>query len=207
MAAPKAQTGWSEIFLTTPSAPFIRMPSAILIDGASTPPWEGGDYETWVKHVMTCGQCEERMSDYLENVLSIPERTSVELHFQSCRVCSDLLAGMKIVANLGKTFPVHAAPAWLPARIIANTPVIARESWFDTLRSIGRWIVEPRTAMAIFTATLVLAWMGSIAGISPNWGAIARDPSTIYYQAVRACYRSPLAVRIQSEIEQFMEIS
>jgi len=131
----------------------------------------------------------------------------MEQHLQACRACAELFDGIRDVVASGRTFPVHAAPAWLPARIIANTPVIARESWFDTVRSIGRWIVEPRTAMAIFTATLVLGWMGSIAGISPDWGAIARDPSTIYYQAVRAYYRSGLAVRIQSEIEQFMEIS
>ncbi len=131
----------------------------------------------------------------------------MEQHFRSCRACTDLLAGVQNVMALGSKLPVHAAPLWLPTRIIANTPVITRETWLDTLGSIGRWIVEPRTAIGIFTATLVLGWLGGIAGISPNWGAIARDPSTIYYHAVRAYYRSPLVTRIQSQIEQLMENS
>ena len=156
---------------------------------------------------MNCAHCEERMSDYLENALAAADRASMDLHLQSCRACTELVAGIQDLMALGKRFPVYQPTVWLPARIVANTPVIARESWLDTLASMGRWIIEPRTAMAIFTATMSIGWLGSIAGISPDWGAIVRDPSTIYYQAVGAYYRSPLASRIQSQIEQFMEIS
>ena len=156
---------------------------------------------------MNCQLCEEKLSDFLDNALGISDRESIELHLQSCRACSELLAGMKDVVEWGRSFPVYEAPTWLPARILANTPAIARETWLDTLASIGRWIIEPRTAMSVFTATLVLGWLGSIANISPNWGAIVRDPSTIYYEAVRAYYRSPLGIEIQSRIEQFLENS
>lgn len=168
---------------------------------------------------MNCLRCEERMSDYLENALGAAERGAMELHFESCRACTGLLAGMTEVLAWGKAFPVHEAPHWLPARIIANTPRVARESWLDTVASIGRWIIEPRTAMAVFTATMVLSWMGSLAGISPaNWTAIVRDPAAIYYgaqglvnraydEAVRTYYRSPLVTQIQSRIEQLREIS
>jgi hypothetical protein len=92
-------------------------------------------------------------------------------------------------------------------RIVANTPVITRESWLDTLASIGRWIIEPRIALAIFTSVVVFGWLGNITGISPDWSTVIRDPGAIYYQAVRAAYRSPLVTEIQSRIEQFMEIS
>src|SRR5437762_1419351 len=105
---------------------------------------------------MNCLHCEERMSDYLENTLSAADRGAVDLHLQSCSACSVLLAGMTEVLSWGRAFPVHEAPSWLPVRIIANTPKVARESWVDTIASVGRWIIEPRTAMAVFTATLVL---------------------------------------------------
>ena len=168
--------------------------------------------------VMTCTHCEERMSDYLENTLSAAHRAIVDLHLRSCTACSELLAGMSEVLSWGKTFPVHEAPAWLPMRIIANTPRVARESWLDTITSIWKWIIEPRTAMAVFTATLVLGWMGSLAGISPNWAAVVRDPTGIYYgaqgamnraydEAIRRYYRSPLVSEIQTRIEQLREIS
>ena len=114
---------------------------------------------------------------------------------------------MKEVVAWGKTFPSYEAPSWLPARIVANTPVVTRERWIDTLVSIGRWIIEPRTALAIFTSALVLGWLGGTAGISPDWREVVRDPRVVYYEVVRAAYRSPLVTEIESRIEQLMEIS
>ena len=108
---------------------------------------------------MSCSYCEERISDYLENALSAAERAVVESHLRSCNACSELVVGIKEVVEWGPTFPVYEPPAWLAARILVNTPHVARETWLDTLVSIGRWFVEPRIAMAIFTATLVLGWM------------------------------------------------
>jgi anti-sigma factor RsiW len=156
---------------------------------------------------MNCAQCEERMSDYIENALVPGDRQLLTQHLASCAACTDLLTGMREVVAWGRNFPAYEAPGWLPARIVANTPVIARESWLDTLASIGRWIIEPRTALAIFTSVLVLGWIGGAAGISPDWGTVVRDPRTAYYQVVRAAYRSPLVTEIQSQIEQLMEIS
>ena len=168
--------------------------------------------------LITCTQCEERMSDHLENTLSAAARAAVDLHLHSCTACSELLAGMSEVLAWGRTFPVHEAPAWLPMRIIANTPRVARESWVDTIATVWKWIIEPRTAMAFFTAVLVLGWMGNLAGISPNWNTIVRNPTSIYYgaqgavnraydEAIRRYYRSPLVSEIQTRIEQLREIS
>jgi anti-sigma factor RsiW len=163
---------------------------------------------------MNCTQCEERMSDYLENTISVADRAQIESHFQSCAACSELLAGMREVLAWGESFPVHEAPSWLPLRIVANTPRRVRESWIETIRLAGQWVVQPRMAMVIFTGTLVLGWLGSLAGISPDWAAIVRNPAAVYYQgqatvncmyqgAVRAYYQSPLA----EQIAQLMEIS
>jgi len=167
---------------------------------------------------MNCAQCEERLSDYLENAFGSSERSAIELHLAGCRSCSELLAGMKDVLEWGKAFPVHAAPPWLAARIVANTPRLQRETWLDTLAAMGRWIIEPRTALAVFTATLVIGWMGSLAGISPRWTTFAGNPAAIYYdagdfvnraydRAVRTYYNAPLVTQIQSRIERLMEIS
>ena len=142
----------------------------------------------------------------------------MDTHFQSCAACTELISTMKKVLVWAEDFPGYQAPEWLPARIVANTPRVARERWLDTLLLGWRWLVEPRTAMAVFTAVLVLGWLGGLAGISPNWAAIVRDPSSIYYEgqaaanrvydvAVRAYYRSPLVTEIQDQIEQLREIS
>jgi Putative zinc-finger len=167
---------------------------------------------------MNCKQCEERMSDYLENAISVADRHQFEFHLQSCAACSELLSGMKDVLAWGSSFPIYEAPQWLPSRILANTPRIARESGVETLRLAWRWITQPRTAMAVFTAILVLGWLGNLAGISPDWGAIVRNPTSIYDQgeaavscvyegAVHAYYSSALVTEIEAQIEQLMEIS
>ncbi len=167
---------------------------------------------------MTCTQCEERMSDYLENAIAAEDRGRMELHLRACAACAELLAGMNEVLAWGKEFPVYQAPAWLPTRIIANTPRVERENWGDTILGLWKWIIEPRTAMAVFTATLVLGWMGSLAGASPNWASVVRNPASIYYgaqgavnraydEAIRAYYRSPLVRDIETNIERLREIS
>ena len=167
---------------------------------------------------MNCAHCEQRMSDYLENALSAADRGGMELHLHSCAPCNGLLAGMKEVLVWGKNFPVYEAPAWLSTRILANTPRVARENWFDTVASVWKWVIEPRTAMTVFTATLVLGWLGSLAGISPDWTTVVRDPAAVYYgaqevvnhaydEAIRTYYRSPLVTQIQARIEQLREIS
>jgi len=171
---------------------------------------------------MNCQHCEERMSDYLEKTLTAAEREAIELHLQSCRACNELLAGMTEVLAWGKIFPVYAAPPWLATRIIANTPRVARETWLDTLAAMWKVVTEPRTAMAFFTAVMMIGWMGSWLNISFDPIAVVRNPAVIYYgagdlvnraydQAIRSYYRSPLIMRIQtqigSRIEQLREIS
>jgi predicted anti-sigma-YlaC factor YlaD len=167
---------------------------------------------------MNCAQCESRMSDYLESAVGDADRRLIDAHLHTCSACTELLAGMGEVLAWANSFPVFDAPVWLPMRIVANTPRVARESWLDTLTFMGRWIIEPRTAAALFTAGLVLGWLGNLAGISPDWTAVVRDPAAIYYgaesavnraydEAIRTYYHSPLVTQIQSRIEQFREIS
>jgi predicted anti-sigma-YlaC factor YlaD len=167
---------------------------------------------------MHCAQCEELLSDYLEGRLATQNLADVDVHLESCSACSNLLANMGKVLEWGKRFPVYPVPAWLPARIIANTPRIERERWVDTFAGAWKWIRDPRAAVGLFTATLVLSWMGSLAGISPNWTTVVRNPTSIYYEAqgavnraydeaIRTYYRSPLVTEIRTRIEQLREIS
>jgi len=162
---------------------------------------------------MNCSQCEARMSDYLENALSANERSTMDLHMSSCRCCSELLDGMRDVMLWAKDFPVYDVPAWLPSKILANTPRVARETWLDTLAAAARWFMEPRTAMGLLTAVLMFGWLGSAAGISSvsDVVSIAENPAAAYYSAydaaVRGFFRAPLVTEIRSQIERFREIS
>lgn len=167
---------------------------------------------------MNCALCEERLSDYLENTLRPDERQAVDLHLRSCPGCEALMRNMVDIMEWGRAFPEFQPPPWLATRILAKTPRRERETWLDTLVGMGRWLIEPRTAMALFTATLVLSWMGNTLGIVPVATTVARDPAAIYYgagnllnraydEAVRRYYRTPLVIQIQSQIDRLTESS
>lgn len=160
---------------------------------------------------MNCTHCEDRMSDYLERALSAPERVAMDGHLSSCAACSELLSAMSGVLDWGSHFPVVEPPVWLSAKIIANTPLVVHETWLDTLAGLGRWLIEPRTAMGLLTTVLMIGWMGSLVPMPADVGTLVQNPSAIYYraydQAVRAFYRAPLVTEIRTQIERIREIS
>jgi hypothetical protein len=175
---------------------------------------------------MNCKHCEDHLSDYLEGALDPSERNAMreemELHFQSCSACSELLEGVRDVMQWGREFPAASAPEWLSPRIVANTPRVVRITWMDWFRAAWRTVSEPRFAMALMTSTLMIGWLGSSAGISPSDLSLVKSPTAIYYgvegwanrvygNAVRNYYSSPIVNSIQchihSRIEQFRENS
>ena len=171
---------------------------------------------------MNCAYCEERLSGHIEGTLEPSERAAVEAHLQSCSVCRELLDGVRSVMGWGKELQVQLPPAWLASRILANTPQVVRITWRDWFSSAWKNVCEPRFALALLTSTLVLGWMGSMAGISAADVAMVRHPSAIYYRmggwanriygdAVRSYYTSPIVNTIQcqihSRIEQYRENS
>lgn len=167
---------------------------------------------------MNCTRFEELISDYLENQARVAERAAMDAHRQACSPCSELVENVRAIMDLERGFPVYSPPEWLATKILANTPRLERETWLDTLRSLWGWLAEPRTAMALFAATLVIGWMSSALGVAPYAATVARDPYSVYYDAgdllnqaydgaVRIYHRAPLVTRIQAQIERFRETS
>ncbi|HVQ65691.1 MAG TPA: zf-HC2 domain-containing protein [Terriglobia bacterium] len=171
---------------------------------------------------MNCAHCEDRISDYLENALDAADSAAIETHLQSCSTCTELLNGVRDVMYWGRNLQVQLPAPWLPTRIISNTPHVVRVTWRDWAANAWKSLVEPRFALAMLTSTLMLGWMGSLAGISVGDVAMVRHPSAIYYRmggwanrlygdAVRGVYSSSLVNAIQCQIhsrfEQFRENS
>ena len=166
---------------------------------------------------MNCFYCEERLSDYLEDLLDASERTVVEVHLRSCSECRELLQGVRRVLEMAGSLQVPVPPPWLHTRILANTPMTVRITWRDWLRNGWRSLREPRFALSILTSALMLGWMGSVVGISAADLAIVRHPSAIYYRvdgwanrlygdAVRSYYDSALVQAIQCQIQSRIEV-
>jgi hypothetical protein len=153
------------------------------------------------------------LSDYLENTLGAEERAVMQSHLNACRPCTELLAGMRDVVAWAGAFPVYEPPVWLASRILANTPRVVRETWLDTLLAAARWFIEPRTAIGLLTAVLMVGWVASAAGVSglDDVVSLAQNPAAACYNAydaaVRTFYRAPLVTEIQSQIERLRERS
>src|ERR1051325_1356646 len=128
---------------------------------------------------MNCIGCEELISEYLEGSLTAAESHAIELHVETCSACRELLAGVREVMTMMRAMPAHEPSPWLADRIIASTPQVVRETWSDTLAGVWRWFTEPRIAMAIFTATIVIGWLGSLAGVNVRLSDL-QDPAAIY---------------------------
>jgi anti-sigma factor RsiW len=155
---------------------------------------------------MNCIECEERLSDYVEHLLPAVERSTVEQHFRSCVACADLLSGMTLALEVGRRFPVHLPPPWLASRIVANTPRPERSirTWLGAAwRSLG----ESRTALAIFTAAIVMGWLGGGSVRQAIFNRAENVMSCAYDHAVRSYYRSPVVIEIHSRFDQLMENS
>jgi hypothetical protein len=156
---------------------------------------------------MNCKDCEERFSDYLEQALGADDRTRLERHLIHCTSCSELLSGMTQIIEAGAHFPVQAPPPWLGARIVANTPRIRRETFRSLVAACWKSLGEPRTALAIFTTAVVMAWLGGGASREAVFDRAEGALNCAYDHAVRTYYRSPVVIEIHSRLGRLLENS
>ena len=169
--------------------------------------------------VLDCSTFEDRLSEFIDGSLSGDDRLVVDSHLAECGSCRQMHDTIAGVVGVAERFPVYEAPEWLVTRIVRNTLRKERETWLDTIAGIGRWIIEPRMAMTVFTAVLVLGWMSNLAGIPLNPAALSNPSSVVYSveelandvydRSVRFFYGVPHAVvgEIQFRIEQLRESS
>jgi anti-sigma factor RsiW len=156
--------------------------------------------------MLNCAECEEKLSDYIEQSLGEVERTAVELHLRSCGSCNDLVPEMMMVMDAGREFPVYEPPAWLASRIVANTPP-ARPLFRERLAAFWQSLGEPRTALAIFTAAIVMGWIGGGTVREAVFNRAESAVSCAYDHAIRTYYRSPVVIEIHAKIDELMENS
>jgi len=106
----------------------------------------------------TCEQVEARLSEYLDGLLTPPERSDLEAHARDCVQCAPMLSSVAgLVRSLHDMEPLEEPPL-LVAHILDRTlgPRQARRSWrwifgwFD-------WLRQPRLAYGAACVALTLA--------------------------------------------------
>jgi hypothetical protein len=123
----------------------------------------------------TCEQIEERLSDYVDRLLSPAEGASFAAHVESCPRCAPLVARVNaLVAELHHLEPLES-PAGLVERILEQTlgtrqekkPLRDWRTWLEwrTWRDWMQVAAQPRYAMAAVTLAITFSVVSQALGI------------------------------------------
>ncbi|MEW6417709.1 MAG: zf-HC2 domain-containing protein [Nitrospirota bacterium] len=69
---------------------------------------------------MDCGDIQEKLSAYIEGIISSEEKALIEEHLKSCQKCSESLADLRKTMEYVKDLEEIEPPAWLTQRVIAR---------------------------------------------------------------------------------------
>jgi hypothetical protein len=69
---------------------------------------------------MDCGDIQERLSAYIEGIISSEEKTLIEGHLKSCQKCSESLADLRKTMEYVKNLEEIEPPAWLTQKVMAR---------------------------------------------------------------------------------------
>jgi len=138
----------------------------------------------------TCEQVEERLSEYLDHLLSAEDRAGFAAHAEGCPRCRPLVARMDaLLAAVHRLEPV-AEPPRLVYQILDRTLGPRREAkgwraWFGWLRPV----LQVRVGMGVATALIAVVIVGQAAGVT--WADVRNadwTPSGIYHAIDRRAH-------------------
>lgn len=138
----------------------------------------------------TCEQIEERLTEYLDRLLSPGERQEFAAHVVGCARCRPLVAQVGgLVSEMHRLEPVEA-PAGLVYAILERTlgPRTEKKGW----RAWLGWLqpaFQPRLAMGIATVLLSVVILSQALGFAParlTWSDLA--PASLYRAADRRAH-------------------
>ncbi len=69
---------------------------------------------------MDCGDIQEKLSDYIEGVISSEEKALIEGHLKSCQKCSESLVDLRKTMEYVKNLEEIEPPAWLTQKVMAR---------------------------------------------------------------------------------------
>jgi hypothetical protein len=137
-----------------------------------------------------CRKVRGMISDYIDDLLGVEERSTVERHLEKCRACSNELESLRMTVQLLRRTPLVPVPRSFAIREVeAGREEVSEHHGFGLLRpipafAIGRintvWegVCDPqslrwlRPATAFATAALVLLLMLDFLQVVPQQGGI-----------------------------------
>ncbi len=130
-----------------------------------------------------CRQFDARLSDYLENTISLPMRAAVDGHVASCARCSAVLADVRSIVDRAAALPAlkPSRDLWSGIEARLETPVVS----IDTARPRTRrvrvpaWVGLAAAAAVLIVVTSVVTrqWVTSGDKTAPNVAATPTVPT------------------------------
>jgi anti-sigma factor RsiW len=169
---------------------------------------------------MNCAEFEVLLADYLDNSLSLEERSAVERHISACVSCRALLEDCSAAIGFMRQAEDIVPPAELITRIAYGAPLgrvrlpYERQSFFSRLTA--KWlqpILQPRLAMGMAMTILSFAMLERCTGVHVQhleaadlnpvriWGGAedkalrVKDRAVKYYENLRWVYEIETRLR------------
>jgi hypothetical protein len=133
---------------------------------------------------MNCAECEEKLSEYLEQTVPGQGSRDIDRHLEECSKCSALLEEMRSILTVSQNFPDDELDDRLLEKILLRTSgrPRTRRFWEDLRNFSLRTMLTPRFASGAVLATLFLVLVANL--ISPRIPTMAAvlSPRQIFRQ-------------------------
>jgi negative regulator of sigma E activity len=109
---------------------------------------------------MSCAKYQDRLSEYIDGLLSEGERLDVEQHIQRCGNCRALCDDLLYIRQLSRELPEYEPSPQLWERIAAAIAAETRAGDRRVLDGLRRWWMRP--AFAAAAAVLIAVLVGAL---------------------------------------------
>jgi hypothetical protein len=149
-----------------------------------------------------CRQFEERLSEYMENALSLPQHSSMEAHAAACAECGALLADLRSIVARAGSLPVltPSRDLWDGIADRLDAPVIAIDGAPSVVRQrrVPRW-AGFAAAAAVLMAVTSLATRELVRRDAPS-ASVAEAPQATEPAPVTSLGTDTPAVRSEPSV-------
>jgi anti-sigma factor RsiW len=158
--------------------------------------------------VWTCLDTEERLSDYLEGVLTAGERAGMEAHLAGCAACPALVAGVRSLAARLPELEQEVEPTWLVFRILEATSGAVQGKKEATWKGFFAGLVAPRFALGLGAVAATIFILFQALWINPKkMTADDLNPVNFYRAADRQAHLTyARGVRFVNDLRVVYEI-
>ena len=116
-----------------------------------------------------CTNTEERLSDYIDGLMTPAEAEAFKAHAATCADCANMVAAVSSLVTNMHALELEPAPPMLINRILDATsgPRKEKASWKSWFTMPGRW-VQPRFVLGLATVAATILIVVYTSGFTPS---------------------------------------